>query len=1434
MSRRLNVRSLTTLVAVTLVAGFAIHWIHDRQVYKSINDYLRRVDVAEAKGDYRGAADNLRIYLTLRPNDLPSMSRYALLLSQDETKATRAELDRAAKLIEVILVRDREHPDLRRRLVRIDRRLGLFLEARTHLNRLLEGAPRDGELHFLMGDTLETLGEYQEAVKSFDHARVDDPSLILAYTRLARLLRTHFREVEKADVLMDARAYLSDGVVSKNPLAAAAYVNRGWYRRDFSMAGAGEDAARALELEPDDLDGRLLAASVALQSKPVADLNSARGHLAHATAHHPKDSRVYQAAAEVELRAKDVNAATARLEEGVKALPDDLLLQWSLIDLKIQVGRLEGLKEMIAGLRKKRVVREVVDYLEAQLLYAQGQWAMAARGLEGAGQLLSLKPELDRLTKRTYVTLGDCYEQLGNLDQRYLAYLRAIKIVPSGGFDDLAVSARTGLAASLIALGRIDQAIEEYRKNLLLPEANEGMKVVLARLLIFRNLRLSEASRRWDEVETLLQSAGQAIPDSSEVVILRSETLGAQRQLDSAWKLLEEARDRHPDEIDFWIALSTLAIRHARDEQALPILDAAEKRLGDRIQIRLARAKYWAGRDGAEASTALTKLEDGAEKFSSQQRFQLFNGIAEARVRLGEIKQAIALWSALAVEDPNNLQIRMLLYDAATSIGNDVDVEVALGEIQRIEGEEGSIWRYGRARQLIGQAVDKKDLVLVQARKLLNDIGVRRPAWPRVPLSIAEIDDRQEHADAALKHYQKAINLGDRSPQAIRRTVQLLYQIRRYEQADQILRQLQHEVPMSSEMQRLAADISLHIHDYSRALDLARRAVTNDSANYRDHIWLGQLLWTVSRKDESDRRKDESKAHLAEAERSLRRGVELAADKPDAWIALIQFLCGVNNVPAAEKAIIDAEKAIPSEESALPLAVAYESVGQTQRAEVLYKEAIEHRPEDATAVQGLANFYVKLNRIEDAKPLLYRLIQLKAKAPDDARWAKRILAVALSMEGKEKFSLKALEMLNLPENQFLDSSNENGNGNDSNNGNGNIEELRAKARVYASQRNRDRRREAIRMFDTINQREGARVEDRVLLAQLFEADGNWAKARDQFLAALVTDPNHVDAMTGYARGLVRRKYSDEARKWIERLTRAVPNSPALAELEARLAVLEGKPDRAVTIMTVFVHNNDAQLFPVAALLEELALFPTSEELYRRNAAQPGQPMNALILAEYLGRRGRTGEALDLCDRAWTTCPAGQVSVSSLRVLFTANFTEADSRRVADRLASAIKAAPDDVSLTFCLANVRILQTRYADAEAIFRSAFDRNKTNPSPLNNLAWLLVMQDGKASEALETINRAIAISGSIPEFLDTRGLIHLAMGRNDLAVKEIEDAVAVAPSPDNQFHLAQAYVAAKRLRDASEALQEARTLGLKPETLHPIERRAYNQLVLALPKK
>jgi Flp pilus assembly protein TadD len=132
------------------------------------------------------------------------------------------------------------------------------------------------------------------------------------------------------------------------------------------------------------------------------------------------------------------------------------------------------------------------------------------------------------------------------------------------------------------------------------------------------------------------------------------------------------------------------------------------------------------------------------------------------------------------------------------------------------------------------------------------------------------------------------------------------------------------------------------------------------------------------------------------------------------------------------------------------------------------------------------------------------------------------------------------------------------------------------------------------------------------------------------------------------------------------------------------------------------------------------------------------------------------------------------------------------------------------------------QSRYDEAEGLFRRLVAANPDSPDALNNLAWLLALRDsGKAVEAVDLINHAIAIQGEDPSLADTLAVARIQLGQIDQALEDLLAVRKQSPqNPNFALHLAWAYHAKGQTDQARTELQEAEKLGLKPRALDPLE--------------
>ncbi len=110
--------------------------------------------------------------------------------------------------------------------------------------------------------------------------------------------------------------------------------------------------------------------------------------------------------------------------------------------------------------------------------------------------------------------------------------------------------------------------------------------------------------------------------------------------------------------------------------------------------------------------------------------------------------------------------------------------------------------------------------------------------------------------------------------------------------------------------------------------------------------------------------------------------------------------------------------------------------------------------------------------------------------------------------------------------------------------------------------------------------------------------------------------------------------------------------------------------------------------------------------------------------------------------------------------------------------------------------------------------------NPQTLNNLAFLCGDCLDDPARGLPHIERAMAISDQIPEFIDTYGYLLWKAGRLDEAETALLRSLRIRPSALANYHLAEVLAAQGNPAQARTAIQQARGLDPDPELAASIE--------------
>ena len=318
----------------------------------------------------------------------------------------------------------------------------------------------------------------------------------------------------------------------------------------------------------------------------------------------------------------------------------------------------------------------------------------------------------------------------------------------------------------------------------------------------------------------------------------------------------------------------------------------------------------------------------------------------------------------------------------------------------------------------------------------------------------------------------------------------------------------------------------------------------------------------------------------------------------------------------------------------------------------------------------------------------------------------------------------------------------------------------------------------------------------------------------------------------------------EAQELVDELKQLQPEALGTLFLQVEIYRIRNEVDQAVELIQAFVSNPKLPLDTIAAigdLAEKLKQIPLAEQLFRRVADLPNTIRGKLRFAAFLGRQDRIPEGLKLCEPLWNTPEADFVGATCIEILFGSDgkiraVESGDIDRVGDCFEQAIARLQQNQHLArqrlfSGLGNLREKQDRISEAEILYHRAIQEGDGDGVSLNNLAWLLAVgKDPKRiKEALDYANRAVALKPDQPDFLDTRGMVHLVDARPTLAIDDFQRAVAIDPSSGSKyFHLAQAYLAVGDKNRARQSLDSAKSAGFTKSSLHALEQRNY-QIVL-----
>ena len=1438
--KRVNYRLLFGLIIGAAVLGAGVLGLHRFQVNRNAGSLAKLARQRLREGKMAEAVGLFSRYLGMRPDDVAVQREYAeLVLSRaQDVGASQNDLKRAYGSLEEAVRRNPEDDDLRLKLAEFQVRVGRFGDARDHLETLRSrlGETPAGEpdekgidrtkMHLLLARALAGEGDFDSAARqagdlvgfdvqqrSFDPDRrpVDatDP-----YVLLATILEERLDDKASADAVLEELARQRSGD------AVAWLALARWHRQRGDLDAASEDIEKARAIAPDSPDVVWGGFELALAKGDVA---TARAIATRARELFPADERVYRGLASLALQEQDLATAETVLREGAEQVPGKASLLLMLADTLLQRGNFDDADRTLVQVQELfGTANPAVGLLQSRVLIARRRWSEARRRLE---EIRPWAVGIPDLTRQIDLCLGQCYENLEEFDEQ-LDVSRRILVD-----DPTSLVARVAQASAMASAGRPDEALTEFETvAAALPAARlvavPQVWYPLLQLRVLDQTKRPVADRDWSRVDDLLSKLeGSAAISASQIALLRADVLARKGDNDAAIDLLERTI-RDPDaEPQVWSALAMMTLRDRGPEAARALLARLPPDRAAHPALVSVRMQLAARAPAADSARELADLEAQAEALPPDESARLLSSLATVRMETGNLAEAERLWRAAAGRQADDLRSRTALLELAMKSGDLEKTRAAVADIEAIAGRDSARARVAQAGVRIlevRKAQERQELetgrveltaaeqrLLDEARNLLIEAENDRPGWHLIQTYAAEIDGLRGDIPAAIERLQRAVRLGPANPEVVRQLVALLYASNRLEEARKAIDMLGPDGLAGFE--RLSAEMELRSGNLDDAVAIAERTVNLDSKNGGELLWLGQLL---ERSGKRERAGD-----------LFAKAVEVAPERPDAWVALFSYQFATGRRRAAENTLDRAAAALPSPARDLVLAQGAEMLGRLDDADRAFRDAAAAMPRDVGISTARAEFLVRTGRTDAARQVLRDIVASTddgAAARGMKAWARRKLAELTAERGTYALLTEAVALLDA---------------NAGPDGRLDADDAAVKVALLANRPEPASWRQAIEVLERLRRQQPLTTAQRLTLAGLLDKVGRWEEARQELMAVVSAPKTPPAFMAMLADKLVTHGELGNARAWVKRLQDTAPEAPVTVALEARLAVAEKDRTRAAALAKRLMPGDEVptdqvgQLAALAQLLEELEFAKAADKVLEKYAARSTD--GVVARAQFLGRQRRTDEAFDVLEQAWDRLSIERLLSTAIDALRSNPQDEAAAKRLEQWIARARRSDPDSVIIALVDAELMGMRDLGPQVEARYRDILGRKGLDPIQAaivsNNLAFHLAAP-ATAAEARKLIDAAIGTLGPHPDLLDTRGMVLLAQGEGREAVADLEQAI-LQPSDVKFLHLAYARLQTGDKAAAREALEQGRKKGLTSTRLTAADRSRLRELEAAL---
>jgi predicted Zn-dependent protease len=1450
--KRLNLRLAAILGTILVACVVGVYFLHKLQVQRNAGNLLVESRELMKKDDISRAERALARYVAFRPDDAEAQAEM-LEIHKELFKKEPKYINALAQSFEKLVALRPGDADLRREYlnfcIKEIRNTTIAQQQITALRKLNKLTPEDEYFEAAIQAIVSpdsAIPIYAKVIgfdldtKTFNEEISKNSKQYRAYAELATLYQ---RQPSTADL---APLIIEELVTRHSEVAEVQQLAYEFWARKGETEKARQALAKAVQLDPDSLKVLHLQFNQFLNAR---DFDSALKIAERMEKASPKEIVPYINLASVYDALRQREKALETIDRGIATAPNRMPLMVVKLMLLLKSGPkdIAAAREVFTQLQGSPIPLEKMNLFEGQILLNEGKFSAALEKLTTASKHLTERQDQIQAD----LAQAQCNAALGSFDVARKIYLNLLNTYPN--MHDV----RLQLANLLLRTGKSAEAQKEYEVlSRVLPA-----EVVLTQPQIWQPLldtRIAEqlakpaANRDWKSVNDMvakLKELPNEVLSDEEKTLLQARVFARQGDLESALGLVLPLRQKQPENVKYWFEWSVLESQRNKPRELLEQIATAPLVVQNDQRMLLIQGNQWAVVGGDEGKAGLLELLKKTDTLSKNERLTIHLLVSQALARMGKLEDAEKVANlAIPLADgtsPRDLRPQQVLLAYARERGDIPVMEKLYEQIRKDAGPDSDTQLYSQSLLILTKLREsqKKKLhtgsvqvvldqdekkLLQEAQTLADKLLEKRSDWAETYKLLADIAGYNNNVAAMIDALKTARSKGELEPYRLRQLAQLLYQAGEYKESEAAIDQLTRQGDFS--LFKLKFQLLIQENKKPEAEALLKDLVLTDRAKPEERLWLAQALRQIGQFQKS--------AELVQAIVEKDDKVENA----DAWLLLASLLREEKKTFEAHELLNRVRKLPESESQQLVAARVAETIGELELAGQLFPQLVQQYPDSLLARRELASYYLRQKMDQLALSTIDQLLQLINKKPQDplaaeyrvwATRAKVVTDVATGLNSYDEF----VNYDNLLKKAVEDRPDE-------------INDLVLRISLLTQRQEAESLRKAIELLLEFDRRQPLQAGDKLLLARLYSRTGEWSKGRPMIEALALKAGADPKLFVAYAEMLVQNEEYDTAQRYLERYIADTKDRQSYLILLGTIYGKSGDKKKSEAVIREWLgkrpvlRENLQKLEIAAKTFENLGNIDAAEELYRE-LAESGTK-GRMELARFIGENRDLNSGLAMLQEIFEKVDP---KLAPVLVKYGADLlrnrgtdvSEIQKQEAFKRIGIWYQAyknsTPDQVQLNNLLAELRILQDKYAEAAQVYRDTIGLVSDKSSPQvaslrNNLAYVLALTGDKAAypEALEAIEQAIHTLGPQSDLLDTRGLLLIQMGDFAKAEKDLADAVLMT-SASKQFRLAYAQFKLGKTEEAMASIRKARKQGLKLRELSPPEQVYYEQMRVAL---